>query len=63
VLAFATAHTLDVLVHDLVPSLGAPLPQLEQLVIGVLIMTAALFIAVAVLPIRADPSINRYTHS
>src|SRR6516164_6081474 len=37
ILAFGAADAIDILVHNLVPSTGAPLPQLKQLVVGVLI--------------------------
>ena len=64
VLAFAPAGVFDVFLHDLVPCDSAPLSQLKQLVVRILTMAAAaLLIAVAVLSVRAHPSVNRYTHS
>src|SRR6516164_6107660 len=64
ILAFGAADAIDILVDNLVPSTGAPLSQLKQLVVGVLIMAASAFlVAVPVLSIRADPGVYRYTHS
>src|SRR6516225_11473607 len=60
ILAFGAAEAIDVLLDDLVPSTGAPLPQLKQLVVGVLIMTApTILVAVPVFSVGAHPSVDR----
>ena len=60
ILAFGAAEAIDVLLDDLVPSTGAPLPQLKQLVVGVLRMTAsAILVAVPVFSVGAHPSVDR----
>ena len=49
--AFAAAFMVDVFVHELVASAGAPLPQLPQLVLGVLAFV-----------VGADAGVDSYAH-
>src|SRR5215469_11857597 len=58
--AFAATEALDVLLDDHMPGVGAPLPQLQYLVVSVLFRPTA--VVIAVFFVCAHPSIDRDAH-